>query len=174
MKSTLNEILSVIKESTANNGQQPAATSKGSGETVQHSAPVPDPVIVPEVHPVHSQTGAGGENFNFQNNETFQDSTVVRMQVPETGKDRLMQQKEKEKLWEKNQQSAVDNSGKGSYKEAINKTKRGDGKRGRKPNPKITNYIQQAAIAPIKQDEEQVAENLALQETAPQKPQELE
>ncbi len=60
-------------------------------------------------------------NFNFDTNETIVNNTINKQSVPKTGKDRLFEQKKKEKIWEQNAQ--VNNTE--SYKDKLK------GKRGR-------------------------------------------
>jgi len=79
-------------------------------------------------------------SFNFETNETVVSSTVNKHTVPNTGKDRLFQQKKKEKIWEQNSQSSGE-----SYKDKLK------GKRGR---PKKMDSVDIADAIVIKETEE--------------------
>jgi hypothetical protein len=111
-------------------------------------------------------------DFNFQQNETFQNAAVVNMEIPKTGKDRLMQQKQKEKLWEKNSKLETENENKKiSFQDALNQRKKPNGGKGRSRKSEIKSFIFNAqTITPI--DEQQVADDLVLNESVPnRKPQ---
>lgn len=77
-------------------------------------------------------------NFNFDTNETIVNSTV-KHNIPKTGKDRLFEQKNKEKVWEKNANISENES----YKDRLK------GKRGR----------------PKKSDSSDIADAIIIKET---------
>jgi hypothetical protein len=92
-------------------------------------------------------------DYNFTHNEAFA-STVVRMEVPQTGKDRLMEQREKEATWKKNEEQANGGGVKVSYAEAQAQRKNKNGRRGRNTQ----DYVP-------KMDEDEIAEAIILRET---------
>ena len=77
------------------------------------------------------------------------------MQVPSTGKARVIAQIEKEKKWQKDSASA---GGGSSYEQAMMQRKN-SGKRGRKPKDYINN---------VKIDEDEIAESIILNESVNQ------
>ncbi len=151
MRSTMKDLIEVMKEYTA--------AQRGSGYTSpivnQTSTPPPPPPPSRGANtsdysatPNYSTVDTNSDDFNFQTNEAVVNSTVQASSVPVTGKERLMDQMKKEKIWKENSEKA---SGGSSYQDAINSRK--NGKRGRKPK----DYI--------KMDESQIAEAIILRET---------
>lgn len=151
MRSTMKDLIEVMKEYTA--------AQRGSGYTSpivnQSSTPPPPPPPSRGANtsdysatPNYSTVDTNSDDFNFQTNEAVVNSTVQASSVPVTGKERLMDQMKKEKIWKENSEKA---SGGSSYQDAINSRK--NGKRGRKPK----DYI--------KMDESQIAEAIILRET---------
>jgi hypothetical protein len=142
MRSTMKDLIEVMKEYTV--------AQRGSGYTsptaTQAAKPTtPPPAPTPSYSP---SIDTDSDDFNFQMNEAVVNSTVQASSVPVTGKERLMDQMKKEKIWKENSEKA---SGGSSYEDAINSRK--SGKRGRKPK----DYI--------KMDESQIAEAIILRET---------
>jgi hypothetical protein len=75
------------------------------------------------------------------------------MQVPKTGKERVIAQIEKEKKWKRDAAAVTGNS---SYEQAM-MNRKNNGKRGRK---KAKDYIDE-----VQMDEEQIAESIILNES---------
>lgn len=142
MRSTMKDLIEVMKEYTvAQRGAgytSPAATQAAKPTT---PPPAPTPSYSPSVD-------MDSDDFNFQMNEAVVNSSVQASSIPTTGKERLMDQMKKEKIWKENSEKATGGS---SYQDAINSRK--SGKRGRKPK----DYI--------KMDESQIAEAIILRET---------
>lgn len=142
MRSTMKDLIEVMKEYTvAQRGAgytSPAATQATKPTT---PPPAPTPSYSPSVD-------MDSDDFNFQMNEAVVNSSVQASSIPTTGKERLMDQMKKEKIWKENSEKATGGS---SYQDAINSRK--SGKRGRKPK----DYI--------KMDESQIAEAIILRET---------
>jgi hypothetical protein len=144
-------MINVIKDYTE-------ATRAGGGvqsqpqSQPQPTAPQPQPTAPQSMYqePDHS-----APDFNFQDNEVVMNSTVQQMQVPSTGKSRVIAQIEKEKKWKKDAETA---GGSSSYEQAMMQRKN-NGKRGRKPKDYVDN---------VKMDEEQIAEAIILNETVNQ------
>ena len=130
MKSTANDLISALVENTA------ALKSSSAAPTPKPSAPKPTPTPTPTYEPT--------QDFdNFNSNEAVVNSIVVEKQVPTTGKAKLMEQLQKEKIWSEN--AAKANGGTSSYQEAL-KSRKTNGKRGRKPKDYINN-IEESEIA---------------------------
>jgi hypothetical protein len=85
-----------------------------------------DPVFTGEEEP-------NAEDFNFRSNEAVMNANVRKMEVPNTGKARLMEQRKKEKIFEANAKKANSTT----YEAAMAKRK-STGKRGR-PKKTIIN-----------------------------------
>jgi hypothetical protein len=93
----------------------------------------------PESKPQQNQNFESA-NFNFDTNETI-NNVVNKHEVPNTGKERLFEQRKKEKIWEQNTQ----NNGNESYKDRLK------GKRGR---PKKIESTEIADAIVIKESED--------------------
>lgn len=150
MRSTMTQLIESLKETTL-------ATRNGATfQNMPHQRPpqAPAPPQQDFRPPPPPQAPVDETDYNFTHNEAFA-STVVRMEVPTTGKDRLMEQREKEATWKKNDESA--NGGtKLSYAEIQAQRKNKNGKRGRNTTP--SDYL-----TPM--DEEQIAEAIILRES---------
>lgn len=141
MKSTANDLINALVENTA--------AIKSSGVVSQPKPSTPKPT---EPKPTPTTTYEPTEDFdNFNSNEAVVNSIVVEKQVPTTGKAKLMEQRQKEKIWSEN--AAKASGGNSSYQEAMKQRKTG-GKRGRKPKDYINNI-----------DESEIAEAIILRET---------
>jgi hypothetical protein len=96
------------------------------------------------------------DDFNFRNNEVVVESSIQKHELPQSGKQRLMAQKKRDR---EIQQAMEKYSGgelkTSSYDEALQKRKNNNGKRGRKSK----DYI--------KMSEEQIAEAIVLNEQKP-------
>jgi hypothetical protein len=134
MKNTMNDMINMMKDFTVNG---------------QPSQPTPPPTprdnVKNKKEPVYENTNVNYDNpsFNFTQNDTVADTIVKKMEVPKTGKERLMKQKAKEKNWEKQTNN--------SYSEAIKSRSKVDNdnnpKRGRpKKNYDNTNIADAIVI----------------------------
>lgn len=120
IKSSLNDVINLGKEFTEmkRNGQ-------GVAEQPKPKAEKPRPK--PQERPSYEESiPTNADDFNFQANEAAINSTVQPMVVPKTGKERVLAQRAKEKVWEENSKKAS------SYDQM--KAQRQTGKRGRKVN----------------------------------------
>jgi hypothetical protein len=151
LRSTMNDMINVIKDYTE-------ATRAGNGVPPQPQAPTPQPTAPqPQApQPQYQEPSHSAPDFNFQDNEVVVNSTVQQMQVPSTGKARVIAQIQKEKKWKNDS----DKSGGGSSYEQAMKERKNSGKRGRK---KAADYVNE-----VKMDEEQIAEAIVLNETVNQ------
>jgi hypothetical protein len=148
LRSTMNDMINVIKDYTE-------ATRAGNGVPPQPQAPTPQaPTPQPTApQPQYQEPSHSAPDFNFQDNEVVVNSTVQQMQVPSTGKARVIAQIQKEKKWKKD----ADSTGGGTSYEQAMKERKNSGKRGRK---KAADYIEE-----VKMDEEQIAEAIVLNES---------
>ena len=148
LRTTMNDMINVIKDYTE-------ATRAGGGVPSQPQAPTPQPQAPTPTspQPMYQEPDHSAPDFNFQDNEVVMNSTVQQMKVPNTGKARVIAQIEKEKKWKKDAESASVGS---SYEQAM-RDRKNAGKRGRK---KAKDYIQE-----VQMDEEQIAEAIILNET---------
>jgi hypothetical protein len=147
MRGTMNDMINVITEYTAalKEGRE---TPQGQPQQSQ-SQPKPQPT--PRQEREAPYVNQEGNDYNFVNNETVMQSSVEQMEVPSTGRDRIMMQKEKERKWASDAQKYE----KMSYEQAY-ATKRAN-KKAKTPKDYIT---------PI--DEEQIAEAIILNESVNQ------
>jgi len=147
VRSTMNDMINVIKDYTE-------ATRAGNGVPPQPQAPTPKPTAPQPTapQPQYQEPSHSAPDFNFQDNEVVMNSTVQQMQVPSTGKARVIAQIQKEKKWKND---ADKSSGSSSYEQAM-KERKNSGKRGRKPK----DYIQN-----VKLDEDEIAESIILNES---------
>jgi hypothetical protein len=166
IRGTMNDMFDVMKEYTQ--------ALKENGVTAEgvpvNRTPPPPPPPPPSESPNTSskpqrrtppptQSVVSDESdFNFSMNEVVVDSSVQRHIIPESGKQRLMERKKRDKEISdamKRAESITEGGEKRlSYKDAIAKSK--TGKRGRK----TTDYIAEV-------DEEQIAEAIILNESKP-------
>lgn len=148
MRSAMNDIIDMMKDA-----KREGAPTQPKPQPTQPQPTQPQPTPTYTAEPI-VETNA--TDYNFQTNEAVINASVTENKVPKTGKDRLMQQMKKEKMWADNAAKA---DGTLSYAEAMKQRKNSDGKRGRKAKqPK--DYI-----TPI--DEEQIAEAIVLRESKP-------
>jgi hypothetical protein len=147
MRSTMTDMINVILEYTAamkeGRGTAPQGQTQQPKQQPQQSAPKQE-----REAPYVNQDG---NDYNFNNNETVMQSTVEQMEVPNTGRDRIIMQKEKERKWA----ADAEKYDKMSYEEAY------AAKRANKKVKTPKDYI-----TPI--DEEQIAEAIILNESANQ------
>lgn len=149
MKTSMGDMIDVIKQQTEAYKQGGATTPKPQREAVVKENITTQPyAYAPTQEP---QVDLNTTDFNFQDNETFVSSRVSTMSVPKTGKDRLVAQMKKERKWQKDLQESS-NSGT-SYQEAM--AQRKTGKRGKKKS--ISDYVKGV-------DKQEIADALILNE----------
>jgi hypothetical protein len=146
MRGTMNDMINVIVEYTA-------ALKEGRGVTPQSQPqqPQPKPQSTQRQEREAPYVNQEGNDYNFVNNETVMQSSVEQMEVPNTGRDRIMMQKEKERKWASDAQKYE----KMSYEKALAEKKAN--KKAKTPKDYIT---------PI--DEEEIAEAIILNESVNQ------
>ena len=151
MRGAMNDVIEMMKEAKKEGTapSQPTQPQPTQPQPTQPTQPTPTYAAAPIVD-------TDANDFNFQTNEAVINASVTENKIPTTGKDRLMQQRQKEKIWSENAAKA---DGGLSYAEAMKQRKNGDGKRGRKAK-QVKDYI-----TPI--DEEQIAEAIVLRESKP-------
>ena len=135
MKGQMNDMIEIIKEQTAayrGGGGTPFTAPKPKNDKKTQNDVTTEPYAsVPEtkaykVEPVE-MVDRNADDYNFRTNETVMASTVQVMNVPSTGKARILEQRAKEKKWKKDQDDAQ--SGNSTYQDAL--AQRKTGKRGR-------------------------------------------
>jgi hypothetical protein len=147
MKGQMSDMIEIIKEQTQaykdGNGIKPKPKNDNktyNDKTTQSYAYAPTPSV-----------DTDASDFNFQMNETVMSATVQQMEVPKTGKERIIEQRAKEKKWKQDSENVSKPS---SYQEAM--AQRKTGKRGRKKT--ISDYVNGV-------DKEAVVESIILTET---------
>lgn len=152
IRGTMNDMIEVIKEYTlavkTGGYTAPKQQQAASHQTTPDYTPEPE-----RKEPVYNtpEPDLTDPAFNFNNNETVMNSLVQKMEVPQTGRQRAIDQIKKEKNWKDGQPAKTT----GSAYQAAMKNKKGQGRGNRKPK----DYIP-------KLDPAQIAENLALNESA--------
>lgn len=148
MRGAMNDVIEMMKEAKKEviTPTQPKPTQP---QPTQPTQPTPS-------YTTEQVVDTYANDFNFQTNEAVINASLKENKIPKTGKERLMQQRQKEKVWSDNANKADSTL---SYAQAMNQRKNGDGKRGRKAK-QVKDYI-----TPI--DEEQIAEAIILRETTP-------
>jgi hypothetical protein len=142
VRSSMNEMLNVIKEYTQ-------AVKENGAPTPVSPTPSPKPSKpTPTVEPQFVEPNHSSERFNFEDNETVMAATVQAHKVPESGRAKAIAARKKD---EQMKQAFEKTQGGASYETAMQSKK--TGKRGRKPK----DYL--------KMDEEQIAEAIVLRET---------
>lgn len=131
MRSTMTEMIDIIKQQTEAYKQGSGAVPKPKKEPTKSEAQTSQPYAY--AAPQEPIADVNAADFNFQDNETFVASRVSSMSVPNTGKERLVAQMKKEKKW----QQDLTKSGGTSYQEAM--ASRKTGKRGKKKS--ISDYV---------------------------------
>jgi len=132
MKGQMNDMIEIIKEQTAayrGGGGTPFTAPKPKNDKKTQNDVTTEPYAsVPETKAYTPKVVQSDEDdFNFKNNEVVMASTVQVMNVPSTGKARILEQRAKEKKWKKDQEDAQ--SGNSTYQDAL--AQRKTGKRGR-------------------------------------------
>lgn len=151
MRSQMNDMIEIIKEQTSafKAGQYTPPTPKSDKKTEK------DVTTKPYAYaPSAPVVGNDATDFNFQTNEVVMDSSVQRMEVPKTGRDRVIAQRAKEKKWKKDAEEAANGS---SYEEAMKQRK--TGKRGRAKKT-ISDYVKGV-------DKEEITKSIILTESTP-------
>jgi hypothetical protein len=141
MKSTMGDMIDVIREQTQ-------AYKDAYGQ-----APPPQPQPKQQSSRVNTESNGtttyntpsdyvatNAADFNFQTNETVIASSVEKLEVPKSGKDRIIEQKNKEKRWKE-----ATTKGNSSYEQALEQRK--TGKRGRKKS--VVDYINSVDVEDI-------------------------
>lgn len=152
IRGQMGDMIEIIKEQTAaykqGNYAPPPPTPKSDTKTKNDVTTQPYAYAPSNADSVSPDAA----DFNFQTNEVVMSSSVQQMQVPKTGKDRVIAQRAKEKKWKKDAEDAA--SGK-SYAEVM--TERKTGKRGR-AKKSVSDYVQGV-------DKGEIASSLILNET---------
>lgn len=149
MKSTMNEMIEIIKQQTESYKENGVSTPKMSNDTKTKQDTTTEPyAYAPSQEP---QFDVNAQDFNFQDNETFVSSKVNTMSVPNSGKERLIAQKQKERKWKSDAEKSTSGS---SYEEAL--AKRKTGVRGKKKT--ISDYVKNA-------DKKEITDAIILTET---------
>ena len=148
------DLLTIIQERTElerEQGINPQAYAAKPQEPKAKPEPKPRPEPRPEPRPqapkfttdepvFTGEDDADAEDFNFRSNEAVMNSSVRQMQVPSTGKARLMEQRKRERAFA---ESAKKVSG---YESAAAKRKTTAGKRGRPKKIVNTKHIAEAVV----------------------------
>lgn len=152
INSALNQVINLGKEFTQQKKDSGIVDPPKPKATASRPQPKPQPQAEPTRY-YEDEIPANADDFNFRTNEANINSTVQPMDVPKTGKSRLIAQRAKEKVWAENSKKASSNSpsNSSSYDDMM-KNRSNNGKRGRKP--KTANL-----------SEEDIVDAIILQET---------
>ena len=139
------DLLTIIQERTELEREQGIDPSAYSTPPPRPKAsPAPEPAPKPKFtkpEPVFTgEEEPDADDFNFRSNETVMNTAVRQMQVPQTGRERLMQQRKKEKIFAENASKA------NGYESAAAKRKTSAGKRGRPKKIVNTKHIAEAVV----------------------------
>jgi hypothetical protein len=152
IRGQMGDMIDIIKEQTAAYKQgsyvPPTPTPKSDTKTKNNVTTQPYAYAPSNVDSVSPDAS----DFNFQTNEVVMSSSVQQMQVPKTGKDRVIAQRAKEKKWKKDAEDAASGQ---SYQEVM--AERKTGKRGR-AKKSVSDYVKSV-------DKEEIASSLILNET---------
>ena len=146
INSALNQVINLGKEFTQQKKDSGIVDPPKPKATASRPQPKPQPE---PTRYYEDEIPPNAEDFNFRTNEANINSTVQPMEVPKTGKSRLIAQRAKEKVWEENSKKVSSNPS--SYEDMM-KNRSNNGKRGRKP--KTANL-----------SEEDIVDAIILQET---------
>lgn len=140
------DLLTIIQERTELEREQGIDPSAYSAPPPRPKAsPAPEAAPKPKFtapEPVFTgEEEHDADDFNFRSNEAVMNASVRQMQVPKTGRDRLMQQRKKEKIFAENAKNAG-----GGYESAAAKRKTAAGKRGRPKKIVNTKHIAEAVV----------------------------
>lgn len=139
MKSTMGDMIDVIREQTQAYKDAYGQAPPPQPQPKQQSSRV-NTEPNPEYTPSNAYDDVNAPDFNFKNNETVIASTVEKLEVPKSGKERVIEQKIKEKKWKE-----ATTKGNTSYEQALEQRK--TGKRGRKKS--VVDYINSVDVEDI-------------------------
>jgi hypothetical protein len=143
------DMLDIISDRTQMEREQGVDTSVYTKHTKTQPTPEPKASRPKPAEPVFTgEEELNADDFNFRSNEAVMNANVRKMEVPNTGKARLMEQRKKEKIFEANARKA--NS---TYEAAMAKRK-STGKRGR-PKKTMINSKDIAEAIIIKESTEE-------------------
>jgi uncharacterized protein involved in type VI secretion and phage assembly len=133
IQSSINQFIDNLKETTQ-------AYKEGIYNPQTEQQPKKQPQSNTQTSTQYQSPNYDQPSFNFDTNEAV-DNTVNKQSVPKSGKERLFEQKKKEKVWEQNAKTSSDES----YKDRLK------GKRGR---PKKIESIEIADAIVIKETDD--------------------
>jgi len=140
MKSTMGDMIEVIREQTQAYKDAYGQASPPPPQPKQQTSRVNTEPNSTTYNPQSDYVATNATDFNFQTNETVIASSVEKLEVPKSGKARIIEQKNKEKKWK--EATAKGNS---SYEQALEQRK--TGKRGRKKS--VVDYINSVDVEDI-------------------------
>jgi hypothetical protein len=140
MKSTMGDMIDVIREQTQAYkdayGQAPPPKPQPKQQSSRVNTESNDDYTPPNVY----ADDINAPDFNFKTNETVMASSVEKLELPKSGKSRIIEQKNKEKRWKE-----ATTKGNSSYEQALEQRK--TGKRGRKKS--VVDYINSVDVEDI-------------------------
>jgi hypothetical protein len=141
MKSTMGDMIDVIREQTQAYKDAYGQAPPPQPQPKQQSSRVnTEPNGTTAYSTPSDYVATNAADFNFQTNETVIASSVEKLEVPKSGKDRIIEQKNKEKRWKE-----ATTKGNSSYEQALEQRK--TGKRGRKKS--VVDYINSVDVEDI-------------------------
>jgi hypothetical protein len=147
MKGQMSDMIEIIKEQTQAYKEGNGVKPKPKSDTKTYN----DTTTQPYAYAPTPNVDIDAADFNFQTNETVMSASVQQMNIPKTGKDRVIEQRAKEKKWKQDSEQVEKPK---SYQEAM--AQRKTGKRGRKKT--ISDYVKGV-------DKEAIVDSLILTET---------
>lgn len=139
MKTTMGDMIDVIREQTQAYkdayGQAPPPQPKPKQQSSRGNTESNSEYTPPNVY-----SDIDAPDFNFKTNETVMASSVEKLEVPKSGKERIIAQKNKEKKWKE-----ATSGNTSSYEQALEQRK--TGKRGRKKS--VVDYINSVDVEDI-------------------------
>jgi len=139
MKSTMGDMIDVIREQTQAYKDAYGQAPPPQPQPKQQSSRV-NTESNSEYTPPNVYADVDAPDFNFKTNETVMASSVEKLEVPKSGKSRIIEQKNKEKRWKE-----ATTKGNSSYEQALEQRK--TGKRGRKKS--VVDYINSVDVEDI-------------------------
>jgi hypothetical protein len=141
MKSTMGDMIEVIREQTQAYKDAYGQAPPPPPQPKQQSSRVnTEPNGTTTYKTPSDYVATNAADFNFQTNETVIASSVEKLEVPKSGKARIIEQKNKEKKWKE-----ATSKGNSSYEQALEQRK--TGKRGRKKS--VVDYINSVDVEDI-------------------------
>jgi hypothetical protein len=141
MKSTMGDMIDVIREQTQAYKDAYGQAPPPQPQPKQQSSRVnTEPNATTTYNTPSDYVATNAADFNFQTNETVIASSVEKLEVPKSGKARIIEQKNKEKKWKE-----ATTKGNSSYEQALEQRK--TGKRGRKKS--VVDYINSVDVEDI-------------------------